>query len=138
MKFDFTYTPSKNDLKTIDKELDAFNDHALVDPDGKKIGCFLRNDTGDLLGGLIGLMLYTSLHIQVFWLSEGVRGKGYGSQLLELVLAEAAKNHIENIFLETFTFQAPEFYEKHGFIEVGRFTDYPKLGVDRGFSKTIT
>jgi GNAT superfamily N-acetyltransferase len=43
-----------------------------------------------------------------------------GSQLLELVQAEAKRRGCQHSVVETSTFQAPSFYLRHGYEEFGR------------------
>lgn len=49
---------------------------------------------------------------------------------MKAVEKEAKKRNCRFISLDTFSFQAPKFYEKLGFEQVGQETDFPK-----GFDK---
>jgi ribosomal protein S18 acetylase RimI-like enzyme len=46
---------------------------------------------------------------------------------------EARVRGLQSIALETYTFQAPEFYTKLGFNEVGRYINHPSRGIDKVF-----
>jgi N-acetylglutamate synthase-like GNAT family acetyltransferase len=46
---------------------------------------------------------------------------------------QAKKLGVTDIYLDTYTFQAPGFYAKLGFEEVGRYTGFPTRGVDKIF-----
>lgn len=48
------------------------------------------------------------------------QGKGIGSKLMEKVEFHAKDHGCVGIFLTTISFQAPEFYKKHGFEEFAR------------------
>ena len=53
-------------------------------------------------------------------------------QVMALAEAEAVRRNLRGIWLDTSTFQAPDFYPKFGFVECGRITGYPP-GHDRIF-----
>jgi N-acetylglutamate synthase-like GNAT family acetyltransferase len=51
---------------------------------------------------------------------------------------EAKAHGVTHLYLDTYTFQAPKFYAKLGFQEVGRFEGFPTAGIDKIFlQKTI-
>jgi ribosomal protein S18 acetylase RimI-like enzyme len=133
MKIDITYSPAQEELSTIYNGLVEFNFPHFPGLRERKIAGFVRDSGGQILGGLTGVILFTSLHLNYFWLSESIRSLGYGSRLLAALELEAANEGLGNIFVDTYSFQAPEFYEKCGFKEVGRYTNYPKEGVDKIF-----
>lgn len=58
------------------------------------------------------------------------RNKGIGRKLITEAEKEAKNRNCRFISLDTFSFQAPEFYEKLGFEKIGTETDFPK-----GFEK---
>ena len=59
------------------------------------------------------------------WIREDLRGCGYGHRLLTL-LEDAARQHgAKNAYLDTFSFQAPDFYQKHGYQVFGTLKDFP-------------
>lgn len=71
------------------------------------------------------------MNIHYLWVSESHRYQGLGKALIQQIETEAKSAGIESIFVETYTFQAVGFYLKLGFYEVGRYTDYPKQGIDK-------
>ncbi|KDM91795.1 GNAT family N-acetyltransferase [Photobacterium galatheae] len=133
MNFDFTFSPSEDEISEIYHGLVEFNGPHFPDLDEKGMACFIRDESGEILGGLTGKLLFTTFHVNFFWLSESIRGLGHGRKLIQHVESEVKKFGAINIYLDTYTFQAPQFYEKLGFKEVGRYTDYPRSGVDKIF-----
>ncbi len=100
--------------------------------------CYLKNNEGEIIGGLTSEITYENIYVKYFWVSKKIRNNGHGKALLSRLEQEALTHKIDNIHLDTFSFQAPEFYSRLGFKEVGRFKDYPKKGVDKiFFSKKI-
>ena len=137
MNIDISVFPSEKEISEIYNGLAEFNKPHFPDLDESTVGYFIRNDDGKILGGLIGKLLFTTLHVKYLWLSQPLRNLGYGTKLLQLAESEAKNRGVVNVFLDTYTFQAPQFYEQHGYSEVGRYTDYPRLGVDKVFYKKI-
>ena len=55
-----------------------------------------------------------------------LRGQGYGSHLLRAAEEEAVRLGCTVSVLDTFNFQAPGFYQKHGYEIVGAIGSYPR------------
>jgi len=70
------------------------------------------------------------MYVNLLWVSERHRGKGWGRSLMQTAEAEARKRGVRHVFLESFSFQAPKFYAKLGYQEYGRLKDFP-AGNDR-------
>lgn len=97
-----------------------------VGPDNAQNLCFvLKSPDGEIVGGVIGATYWNWLHVDLMWVREDLRGRGYGHQLLELAEAEARKRGAEKAHLDTFSFQAPAFYKQHGYEVFGELHDFP-------------
>ena len=81
------------------------------------VGVFLEDETGQKLAGLTGETFGNWLCIQYLFVREPLRGRRVGSKLLEAAEAEARKRGCKYAFVDTFSFQAPAFYKKHGYQE---------------------
>lgn len=82
-------------------------------------------DSNEVIGGLYGKVSYRWLLIDLVSVPESMRGQGIGERLMRMAEEVAQKKNCTGIWLETFSFQAPEFYQKLGYSEFGRLADYP-------------
>ncbi|MFI6008470.1 GNAT family N-acetyltransferase [Streptomyces sp. NPDC051243] len=79
-----------------------------------------------VVGGLVGHTWTTWLHVTYLWVDERHRGAGIGSQLLARAERVARfERGCTAVRLETWDFQAPEFYKKQGYDVVCVIPDYP-------------
>lgn len=53
--------------------------------------------------------------------------------LMARVESEAKAFGVTDMYLDTYSFQAPNFYAKLGFKEMGRYKGFPTVGVDKIF-----
>ena len=74
---------------------------------------------------------------QVLWVSDDLRGQGIGRRLMETAEQEALSRGCKYVFVDTFSFQAPEFYRKLGYQKVFALTEYPYTGARYYFTKTL-
>lgn len=94
--------------------------------DNAKTLCFiLRAPDQEIVGGVIGATYWDWLHIDLMWVKDELRGRGYGHRLLAHAEAEARQRGAENAYLDTFSFQAPGFYERHGYQVFGELRGFP-------------
>lgn len=70
--------------------------------------------------------VFLSSSYRFLWVDESVRHDGYGSQLIHKIEDIAKEKGCRLILLDSFSFQAPEFYKKHGYREYGVVEDHPK------------
>ena len=80
----------------------------------------------DILAGAECSSAWNWMHVKLLWVKESERRKGYGSKLLKLIEKEALQRNCLGVHLDTFSFQAKDFYLKAGFRIFGKIDDYPK------------
>jgi len=85
-----------------------------------------READGSVVGGIRAVVALFWLRVEVLWVDEAVRERGIGSRLLADAERLAREMGARNAALETFEWQAPRFYQKHGYEEVARLEGYVK------------
>ena len=85
----------------------------------------LKDETGQVVGGLSARTYWDWLEIDDFFLPNDLRGQGTGTSLLQTAEAVALSRGAKHCFLSTFAFQARTFYERHGYAVVGKLEGYP-------------
>ena len=123
-EFDF-FAATADELQILDRELDAFNDNATSLSDRQSIGISVRDRAGRMVGGLKGVTALGWLYVSNLWLDEGYRGQGLGSDLLRRAERQAVARGCRRSCLSSFSFQAPDFYLRHGYKVFGQLEDYP-------------
>ena len=94
-------------------------------PEHRLLYIALRDDHGTILGGLNGATFRGWLHVDNLVVHETKRGQGYGSALLTAAEDEARNRGCHSAYLDTFSFQARPFYERHGYVVFGTLDDFP-------------
>jgi ribosomal protein S18 acetylase RimI-like enzyme len=96
------------------------------------------SDIEGLIAGLSGWTWGTCACIDWLWVRPDQRRLGWGSRLLAAAEREATARSCAQILVSSFTFQAPEFYARHGFKELSRTTGIPIEGnAEVHFQKTF-
>jgi ribosomal protein S18 acetylase RimI-like enzyme len=130
--FELVDEPSDGDMSFLGDRRYEFNVAATGISDGVLLGIFLRDDDGIMTAGLHGHTWGGTCEISRLWVSEDLRHQGVGSRLMKAAEDEARRRGCRQMFLSTHSFQAPAFYERLGFSEIGRISDYP-AGHDQVF-----
>ena len=118
------YAPSQADNDAVMEGLISFNERIIDVPRDKKFSVFLKNDLAEIVGGIQAHFDAESIYIEVLWVDERLRKKGYGKQLLDTAEQEAIKQGCKFSIVDTFDFQAEGFYLKNGYKAMGEIKKY--------------
>jgi GNAT superfamily N-acetyltransferase len=116
---------SDEDVKTLEDALDAYNFDTTGYRDGASLSCFLRDADGRLVAGIDGFTWGGYASVDTLWVDSPLRGQGLGRQLLAAAEREAKRRGCRTIVLDSHEFQAPNFYRRLGYEQVGASTDTP-------------
>lgn len=136
MKIRITNDGNQQDINDIFEMLKEYNLAHLDGVDKVPLGVFYEEDNKKL-AGLTGDTFGNWLCISYVVVSKELRGKHIGSELLKAAEDEAVKRGCKYAFVDTFSFQAPEFYTKHGYKEVFALEEYPVSGKRHYYIKEL-
>jgi ribosomal protein S18 acetylase RimI-like enzyme len=116
---------SESRKQIVVDHLDAYNLAVTGLTAYSPVNFFLYDQGDEIVGGLLGLVWGGALHVRILWVAESLRGRGYGRRLLDAAERRAVERGCRHVFLDTFTFQAPGFYEKLGYRTYAKAEDWP-------------
>jgi GNAT superfamily N-acetyltransferase len=117
--------PELEAVAAIQRGLHAFNQEMGGPYDREPVTVLARDATEAVKGGLLGLTYWNWLFIDWLWLSRDFRGRGLGTDLLARAEAIARGRGCTDAYTDTFSFQAPHFWERNGWVETGRLDGMP-------------
>lgn len=116
--------PAEADIEILPHGLEAFNERQWPGhQQWRQLGVFVREGR-EVVAGLAGETYSGWLFVRYLWVAESLRGRGIGRALIARAEACARDRGCHSAWLDTFSFQAPGFYQKLGYEEFGRL-DYP-------------
>ena len=117
--------PSPADVQFLEDRINEFNVARTGFDDGRLLSIFLRDESGTVSAGIYGWTWGGCCEVRFLWVRADLRGQDIGSRLLAAVEDEAKERGCLQVVLDTHSFQAPEFYKRHGYQVAGVYEDYP-------------
>ena len=119
------YNPTDKEIAFVNNALQKFNNEK-VGPDNHELLNIVEYDnSGNIIAGIFGGTYWGWMHIDILWVDENHRRQGLGSQLLETAESEAIKRGCHSVHVDTMSWQAPDFYKKHGYETISELNDIP-------------
>ncbi|OOG36540.1 N-acetyltransferase [Polaromonas sp. A23] len=122
------YTPDDEEVRLglpLGRRLREFNYRHIGEyPESTPIWLNAKDAHGNAIGGIRGLVVMHWLRVEFLWVEEAFQRSGVGSMLLAEAEAQAGELGAKNVGVETFEWQAPDFYRKQGYTEVSRVDNY--------------
>lgn len=125
LRIELTDSPTEEQRQAILQPLIEYNDAQTGGSKSEPFALMVKDENGEILGGLYGRMIFRWMFIELLSVPEQGRGQGIGSKLMAQAEALAREKNCYGLWLDTFDFQAPEFYRKLGFSQFGEIVDYP-------------
>lgn len=130
MNYYKTLSSTNKEIDFIDSKICEYNESKVpfeLSIPSSKINRHIQDDMGNIIAG-INCIYYAwkCIYIDVLWVKEEYRGTGIGSELLSEIEETAKEYGCHLIHLDTFDFQAKDFYIKQGFDIHGVLDDCPQ------------
>lgn len=126
------HEPEADELRIVDDGLDAANRAAAPIGDVRPLCCMAKTRSGAVVGGATGRTWGRCAELRQLWVDEAHRRQGTGTRLIREFEAQAMARGCDTIYLETFSFQAPDLYRSLGYA-----TQLQIQGFAPGISKLI-
>lgn len=123
--FSTTDTPSPDALLAVDTGLELHNHAAAPLAEVSELAAFAHDASGRLVGGAVGRTWGRCCELLQLWVESGQRGQGTGSRLLQEFEAHARTRGCDIFYLTTLSYQAPDFYRRHGYAVLAQIDGYP-------------
>ena len=122
----------------VREHLNTFNTAVSGFAEYHSVSVFLRDEHDEVLGGCLGEIWGGWLAVNILWVTEPLRGRGYGRQLLEAAERYAVERGCTRAWLTTFSFQVPHYYPNLGWVPFAVLDDHPLGHRHHFFQKRLT
>lgn len=109
----------------IGRGVHTYNVAQTGDTNFQRICFALQGPDEEIVGGVLGEVYWDWLYVDLLWVREGLRRRGYGRQLMAQLEESARQHGALQAYLDTFSFQAPGFYEALGYHVFGELAEFP-------------
>lgn len=120
-----TDAPSDVWMHAVDAGLDEHNFAVAPLLGVTPLAAFATTAEGVVAGGAVGRTWGRCCELLQLWVEPGRRGTGVGSRLLDAFEARGRARGCDTFYLTTLSYQAPDFYRRHGYHELARIDGYP-------------
>jgi GNAT superfamily N-acetyltransferase len=125
MEFNLIENPDSTAVNEIRDRLRAYNMQFWEVTDKLQYSLTVSED-GCLTGGLIFSIFGQWLELEFLWVDQPIRGRNIGATLLDKAETFAKQCGCAYVSVNTMSFQAKPFYEKHGYVLMYTQKNYPK------------
>jgi len=126
MEFELLYQLNNDQIKYLDDKLEEHDNYYISTKLSGDINIGIKYE-GQLIAGVIAAFSTMKiLYVSTIYVNEQFRNKGLGRTLMQEVENKAIELGTELIRLDTFEWQAPKFYIKMGYEQVGYYESKSK------------
>ncbi|MBT3190511.1 MAG: GNAT family N-acetyltransferase [Anaerolineae bacterium] len=117
--------PEESAWGIIGGGLSKYNIEKVGDNKFQRLCFTLQDSEEEIVGGILGEVYWGWLYVDLLWVKDELHGLGYGHRLLIKLEDEGRKLGAKNAYLDTFSFQVPNFYKDHDYQVFGELQDFP-------------
>ncbi|SDE43988.1 Acetyltransferase (GNAT) family protein [Paenibacillus sp. UNCCL117] len=117
---------TSDEANYIRRKLIEFNSKYVSNDTYEEVNLCIKDENEAIIAGLNSAICWNWMEIDILWVDDNYRKQGLGKRLLEEAEQIARSKECTFIKLNTFSFQAPEFYKKHGYAVMGIIENAPQ------------
>ena len=118
--------PTKVEMEYVRDSLMQWNNRQVGEDGHTPLNIVEYDQEGNVIGGILGGTYWGWMYVDILWVHRDHRQKGIGTRLLFEAEQEAVRRGCHHVHLDTMSWQAPEFYQKHGYEVIGVLPDIPQ------------
>jgi GNAT superfamily N-acetyltransferase len=116
---------SEHVIQFLEDKIYEHNSSEINKSDGEFFSRIIRDESERIIAGIAGWTWAGACEITQFWVDEKARNNGIGKLLLGAAETEAKGKGCIIILIKSYSFQAPHFYERHGYKIEHVLSDFP-------------
>ncbi len=117
--------PRPDEVAALDDRLYEYNAAVTGCDNGRWLAIFVRDGSGAIVAGLHGWTWGGTGFVRTLWVREDLRGQGLGARILTAAEREATRRGCRVMRLDTHSYQAPGFYHRLGYEQLGELPGWP-------------
>jgi GNAT superfamily N-acetyltransferase len=125
--------PRLQEIAALEDRLYQHNVPATGCDDGRWLAIFVRDGSGEVMAGLHGWTWGRTGFVRTLWVRDDLRQRGLGARLLAAAEREATRRGCREMQLDTHSYQAPGFYRRQGYQQIGELPGWPGEAATRFF-----
>ena len=137
MKLQPRHDLTPDEIDALEDRLYAHNRAATGRDDAAGMGFVIHGDAGELAAATAGYSWGGIAEIKQMWVADAFRGQGLGRALLDAMIGETQRRGVGRIWVASYDFQAPGFYERAGFVRRAAFEGWPEGHVNVILCRTL-
>ena len=118
--------PSQTEIDFVRESLMQWNNDRVGADGHTPLNLVEYDADGSVIAGILGGTYWGWMYVDILWVRADHRNRGIGSNLLAEAEREAVRRSCHHVHLDTMSWQAPEFYKKHGYDVIGILPDIPE------------
>jgi GNAT superfamily N-acetyltransferase len=130
-------SPDPADLALLEDHVAAAAIAAAGAGDDQEFGIFVRDDQGEILAGISGLVWAGCCELQAMWVDRSLRGRGLARALMAAAEDEARRRGCALIEFRAYDLLARGLYERLGYETVGVIEGWPAGSAARWYRKDL-
>ena len=138
LHIDISDNTPEADMDVILEGVREYNRNNCGPDKNRPLNIIIRDDQNNIIAGLLADTWGQVCYIHTVWTAQHRRHTGLGTRLMQNAEQHAKQRGCTIAYVDTYSFQAPDFYTKFGFKPIATLDGFPRNIVQRFYRKTIS